>query len=100
MGQGVDGLETCTGGCHSGAVGFEIRAPDHLEVVDCNCSICSMSGYRHLFCRHCGVKSFYTPRSNPDGVDVNLHCLDSRRRGVSALQFDGRNREKNAHKSP
>jgi hypothetical protein len=31
---------------------------------------------RHLFCRHCGVKSFYVPRSNPDGYSVNLRCLD------------------------
>jgi len=32
---------------------------------------------RHLFCRHCGVKSFYVPRSNPDGYSVNLRCLDA-----------------------
>ena len=31
---------------------------------------------RHLFCRHCGVKSFYVPRSNPDGYSVNARCLD------------------------
>jgi len=31
---------------------------------------------RHLFCRHCGVKSFYVPRSNPDGYSVNLRCLE------------------------
>jgi hypothetical protein len=31
---------------------------------------------RHRFCRHCGIKSFYVPRSNPDGFDVNVHCLD------------------------
>jgi hypothetical protein len=31
---------------------------------------------RHLFCRRCGVKSFYVPRSNPDGYSVNLRCLD------------------------
>ena len=32
---------------------------------------------RHLFCRRCGVKSFYVPRSHPDGYDVNLRCLDA-----------------------
>ncbi len=31
---------------------------------------------RHRFCRHCGIKSFYIPRSHPDGIDVNARCLD------------------------
>ncbi|MBS0583032.1 MAG: GFA family protein, partial [Proteobacteria bacterium] len=31
---------------------------------------------KHRFCRVCGIKSFYVPRSNPDGVDVNVRCLD------------------------
>ena len=98
-------LVTHRGGCHCGAVAFEVAAPARLTVSDCNCSICRMSGYlhlivpaarfrllrgedslseyrfnsgtaRHLFCRRCGVKSFYVPRSNPDGYSVNLRCLD------------------------
>lgn len=98
-------LVTHRGGCHCGAVTFEVEAPARLTVSDCNCSICRMSGYqhlivprarfrllsgaeslseyrfntgtaRHLFCRHCGVKSFYVPRSNPDGYSVNARCLD------------------------
>jgi hypothetical protein len=98
-------LATHRGGCHCGAVAFEVQAPARLTVSDCNCSICRMSGYqhlivpsarfrllkgadslaeyrfntgvaRHLFCRHCGVKSFYVPRSNPDGYSVNARCLD------------------------
>lgn len=98
-------LVTHRGGCHCGAVAFEVDAPARLTVSDCNCSICRMSGYqhlivprarfrlvkgadslseyrfntgtaRHLFCRHCGVKSFYVPRSNPDGYSVNARCLD------------------------
>jgi hypothetical protein len=93
------------GGCHCGAVAFEVEAPAELEVYDCNCSICRMSGFlhlivtrerfrllkgaedlseyrfntgtaRHLFCRHCGVKSFYVPRSHPDGYSVHARCLD------------------------
>jgi hypothetical protein len=96
---------THRGGCHCGAVAFEVDAPARLTVSDCNCTICRMSGFlhlivprtrfrllrgadslseytfntrtaRHLFCRHCGVKSFYVPRSNPDGYSVNLRCLD------------------------
>jgi hypothetical protein len=98
-------LVTHRGGCHCGAVAFEVDAPARLTASDCNCSICRMSGYqhlivprarfrlvrgadslteyrfntgtaRHLFCRRCGVKSFYVPRSNPDGYSVNVRCLD------------------------
>ena len=93
------------GGCHCGAVAFEVEAPARLTVSDCNCSVCRMSGYqhlivprarfrllqgaeslseyrfntgvaRHLFCRHCGIKCFYVPRSNPDGYSVNARCLE------------------------
>jgi hypothetical protein len=94
-----------SGGCHCGAVAFEVEAPAKIVATDCNCSICRMSGFlhlivprsrfrllqgadelteykfntgtaRHLFCGRCGVKSFYVPRSNPDGYSVNVHCLD------------------------
>lgn len=93
------------GGCHCGAVAIEVLAPAQVSVFDCNCSICTKSGYLHLvvpathfklvqgedalttytfntgvaqhrFCKHCGVKSFYVPRSNPDGYSVNLRCLN------------------------
>jgi len=96
---------THRGGCHCGAVAFEVQAPARITASDCNCSICTMSGYlhlivpksqfrllqgadqlteykfntgtaRHLFCSRCGIKSFYVPRSNPDGYSVNVHCLD------------------------
>jgi hypothetical protein len=87
-------------------VRFEALAPARIEVSDCNCSICSKSGYlhlvvraehfkllsgddvltryefntrtaKHLFCSVCGVKSFYVPRSHPDGFSVNARCIDS-----------------------
>lgn len=94
------------GGCHCGAVRFEVDAPARLEVFDCNCSMCArLGGFLHLlverdrfrllqgedvlttytfntgvakhtFCRVCGIKSFYTPRSHPDGVSVSARCLD------------------------
>jgi len=101
----VSDLVTHRGGCHCGAVRFEVDAPARIAVLDCNCSICRMAGFLHLivpparfrllagadvlneytfntgtakhrFCRVCGIKSFYIPRSNPDGFDVNVHCLD------------------------
>ena len=114
------------GSCHCGRVRFEVDAPDDLKVNECNCSICRMSGYlhlivragnfrllsdqrelseyrfnsgvaRHMFCRHCGVKSFYVPRSNPDGYSINVRCLDQST--VSSMKiepFDGDNWEDNA----
>ena len=95
---------TYEGGCHCGAVRFRVRVERH-EALDCNCSICTKKGFlhlivpgdhfellsgedalacytfntrvaRHTFCSVCGVHPFYTPRSHPDGVDVNVRCLD------------------------
>jgi hypothetical protein len=110
------------GGCHCGAVRFEVETPDRIEVEDCNCSMCARTGYlhlivpadrfrlisgmqhiatysfntgaaKHLFCAVCGVKSFYIPRSNPDGYSVNLRCLDDQDGfdEVRIVNFDGRN---------
>jgi len=53
---------------------------------------------KHLFCRTCGVKSFYIPRSNPDGFDVNVRCLEPQPEKLAIEPFDGRNWELNAHK--
>src|SRR5512138_985253 len=119
-------LVTHRGGCHCGAVAFEAEAPPRLVVHDCNCSICSMTGYwhlivpasrfrllrgeadlaeytfnsgvaRHLFCRRCGIKSFYVPRSNPDGFSVNARCLDrSTVEDIVVEPFDGQNWEASA----
>lgn len=112
------------GGCHCGRVRFEVTAPAHLEVSECNCSICSRTGFlhlivpksrfrllsgeeslttyqfntrtaKHLFCSVCGIKSFYVPRSHPDGYSVNARCLDGGTvEGMSVKKFDGRNWEK------
>ncbi len=111
------------GGCHCGAVRFEVDAPADIPVLDCNCSICRMSGYlhlqvpksrfrllqgekalstytfntgmaKHLFCSTCGVKSFYVPRSYPEGYSVNLNCLDRTHiKNIAVQPFDGDNWE-------
>lgn len=111
------------GGCHCGAVRFEFETSARPEVLDCNCSICSHCGYlhlivrhsdftllsgrenlssyrfgtgaaEHLFCRTCGVKSFYQPRSHPENWSVNFRCLDPGHEITPELrQFDGRNWE-------
>jgi hypothetical protein len=124
-------MTTHQGGCHCGNVRFEVEAPANIKATRCNCSICSMSGFLHLFvahksfrllsgenslstytfntgvaqhtfCSNCGVKSFYVPRSHPDGLSVNVNCLDSATiQSVEETQFDGQNWEKNvAEMSP
>ncbi len=52
---------------------------------------------KHTFCRVCGIKPFYTPRSNPDGIDINVNCLDPRPTSLDVRQFDGRHWEQHAH---
>ena len=114
---------THKGGCHCGAVRFEVRAPAQVLVQRCNCSMCAKTGFehlivpaadfklvsgedqlttytfntgvaKHLFCKICGVKSFYVPRSNPDGYSVNLRCIDAGTIAeVTYEDFDGQNWE-------
>lgn len=49
---------------------------------------------KHRFCRVCGIKSFYVPRSNPDGFDVNVHCLDRETiERIDIAMFDDTRRE-------
>jgi hypothetical protein len=120
---------TYRGGCHCGRVRFEVDAPARPEVMDCNCSMCSKTGYlhliarkeqfrllsgrdvltkytfntgtaQHLFCSVCGIKSFYVPRSHPDGYSVSARSLE----GLSLEQliitpFDGRHWEQAAAES-
>ena len=115
---------THRGGCHCGRVRFEVIAPASIEVEECNCSICAKSGFLHLivpasrftlltgaesllsyrfntgtadhrFCRICGVKSFYVPRSHPDGYSVNARCLDDGTvESMTVIPIDGRNWER------
>lgn len=119
-----DDAEVLEGGCHCGAVRYRVKVRARRG-VECNCSVCRKKGFLHLivpeddfellrgaealttytfgthtakhhFCRHCGVHSFYRPRSHPDSVDVNIRCLD----GVSPsdfeyYSFDGANWEEN-----
>ena len=111
------------GGCHCGAVRFAIAVEPPFELLDCNCSICAKAGYlhlnvpharfellsdrdslttyrfgsgaaEHLFCRECGIKSFYQPRSHPDCWSVNFRCLDPGHGLTPEIRhFDGQNWE-------
>jgi len=117
-------MATYRGGCHCGAVRFELALDgDPRDVLDCNCSICTKKGFlhlivprerftllqgedalsnyqfgtgvaQHLFCRHCGIHSFYVPRSDPDKIDVNVRCLDGVDLATLDIRpFDGQNWE-------
>ena len=115
-------MQTYSGGCHCGRVRFEVTA-DLTRVSECNCSICTRKAYLHVivppaqfrllagqgelgtyrfgtgtaahhFCRHCGVASFYVPRSHPDHIDVNARCLDGvDPASLTPAAFDGRHWE-------
>jgi hypothetical protein len=115
---------TFEGGCHCRRVRFRVRT-DELEAIDCNCSICVKKGFLHLivtkdafellsgesdlttytfntgiakhtFCRVCGIHAFYTPRSHPDGIDVNVKCLDGEAHArFTVKKFDGAEWEEN-----
>jgi hypothetical protein len=119
-------MPTHRGSCHCGAVVFEVDAPEVLDALACNCSICKPCGYvqhivprsrlrilqgldmlttytfnthvaKHTFCKRCGVKPFYTPRSNPDGYAVNVHCLEPTHiREIRVEPFDGESWEQHA----
>jgi hypothetical protein len=104
-----------SGGCHCGAVRFQATMPEPpVPALDCNCSVCSMTGFlhimvpheqfelltgrntraaEHLFCSTCGVKSFYQPRSHSEAWSVNANCLDNPIQ-LSIEKFDGREWER------
>nr|XP_023868808.1 centromere protein V-like isoform X1 [Salvelinus alpinus] len=149
-----------TGGCHCGAVRFEVWNSPDLLVFDCDCSICTKKQnhhfivpenqftllqviqhfYRvkfgnsstrlvslnvnlvnflfqglenintytfnthigkHTFCSTCGVQSFFTPRSNPDGYGIAPHCLDPGTiRSVTVEKFCGQKYEETMKNHP
>ncbi len=116
-------LVTHFGHCHCKRVRFEVTAPARITALDCNCSICRMIGFLHLivpsahfrllsgadqlteytfntgvakhrFCKVCGIKAFYVPRSNPDGIDINVRCLDPATIAeITVMPFDDSNRD-------
>jgi hypothetical protein len=112
--------------CHDIRFNLKLQKPiESNAITACNCSICEKTGFIHLiiakaqfqlltdwnklsnyqfnkkiakhyFCKQCGIKSFYQPRSHPDCWSVNVRCLDD----YSGLNlqidfFDGKNWQKN-----
>jgi hypothetical protein len=122
-GSGSASGQTLCGGCHCGAVRFEVDVSAGADVWRCNCSICSKTGYlhlivakgqfrllagadvltsyrfntgvaQHLFCSVCGIKAFYVPRSHPGGYSINVRCLDDGSLLASGVrELDGQNWE-------
>jgi hypothetical protein len=122
-------MQTYSGACHCERVRFRVTA-DLTHITVCNCSICTKKGILHLivespqfeliagseelvsyrfnsgvaehkFCRHCGIHPFYTPRSDPDKVDVNVRCLDGVELSqLELLRFDGRHWEEAIRSAP
>lgn len=115
--------EKVEGGCHCKAIRFSAIIPSPSQLIDCNCSICLMKGIvhciipfdaftlhaspdalstyqfnthqaHHLFCSHCGIASFYIPRSHPNHISINARCLDQAEsvfRRAQVQSFDGQN---------
>ena len=112
-------------GCHCGAVRFEFDAPAKVDVTFCNCSMCSLTAYEHvfvrrgnlrflsgkdqlteyrfnteqavhMFCKTCGIKPLYRPRSHPESWSVNLRCVEGGTLEMARrIEFDGRDWEGN-----
>ena len=101
-----------TGSCHCGSIKFEIDS-DLEKIVQCNCSICikrnakmimipkenfkllegseHLSLYqfnteiaKHFFCKKCGIYTHHNRKSDPNGMGVNLGCIDD----VDPMKFD------------
>ena len=121
-------MVTHLGSCHCKQIRFEVIGEKNIKVLDCSCSICSILNYKHyivdksqfkllkgkkylstytfntnvakhLFCKNCGIKSFYIPRSHPDSISVNLNCIHSKTiNKVKIIKFDGKHWNKNINK--
>jgi len=92
------------GSCHCGSVKFSVKT-DLSKVVQCNCSICKRKNAKmnlvpkdaitithgeenltiyqfgtniakHFFCKTCGIYTHHQRKSDPNGIGVNLGCLD------------------------
>lgn len=93
-----------SGSCHCGSVKFSVKT-DLSKVVQCNCSICKRKNAKmnlvpkdaitithgeenltiyqfgtniakHFFCKTCGIYTHHQRKSDPNGIGVNLGCLD------------------------
>ena len=113
-------LKKYKGQCHCKKITFDFLSKDAVTLLECNCSIClpyrylhliienkkfslnsnldQLKSYKfrnkvadHLFCKNCGVKSFYKPASHPNCVSINYHSIIKPPKIKEILFFDGKN---------
>ncbi len=113
-----------TGTCHCKKIKFKFLCEDNVSVIECNCSICAHTRYLHLivphsyftlltktselteykfntykakhfFCKICGIKSFYQPRSHPNSYSVNYYSIINPPKINNIIKFNGHEYEKN-----
>lgn len=107
------------GSCHCKNIEFEVET--NLEkIAQCNCSICirrnakmimvpkenftltkgesdlalyqfNSNVAKHYFCKKCGIYTHHNRKSDPNGMGVNLGCIDDLdATEYDAIAFDGR----------
>lgn len=113
-------IKKYSGCCHCKRVKFQFLSYTNVDILKCNCSICSMTEYQHLiikhinfklikgkkclipysfntkkashlFCKVCGIKSFYQPRSHPDSYSINYKCIKDPPKVRKIIFFNGKN---------
>jgi len=113
-----------SGSCHCKKILFKFYSKNEVSVINCNCSICAPLRYLHLiiphndffllsnkkelitykfetkkaihfFCKTCGVKSFYQPRSHKNSYSINYFSVQNPPKIKKEIYFDGKNYEKN-----
>ena len=107
------------GSCHCQSIQFEIES-DLEKIVQCNCSICirrnakmimvpkenftltkgeeyltlyqfNSNIAKHYFCKKCGIYTHHNRKSDPNGMGVNLGCVDKLdAMDYDTISFDGR----------
>ena len=115
------------GGCHCKAISFRFYSHNEVDIIKCNCSICLHTNYlhliiphknfkllkgsellttyqfntnlaKHLFCKLCGIKSFYQPRSHKNSFSINFNSILNPPKINKIVDFNGKNFEKNLKK--
>jgi hypothetical protein len=77
-------MKTYRGGCHCGAVRFEVRTDLH-DISECNCSVCAKKGFVHLIV----PPEQFTLLTPPDALAT-----------LAIAPFDGRNWEASMQARP
>ena len=91
--------------CHCGLVEAKINVTKIEDFLRCNCSICKRKGTimsmvknedfkivkgkdklkiyqfhtkvaKHYFCSNCGIYTHHNRRTDPNGVGINIGCID------------------------